>query len=84
MVQREGGIDQRYLLGAIGVLAGPFLVLFFVGESEQGEDEGPRPKRLRPTRSRTATRFPMPAGGRLRGPAQPLAFITGQRVGEEI
>ena len=39
VVQREGGIDQRYLLGAIGVLAVLFLVLFFVGESEQGEDE---------------------------------------------
>ena len=88
VVQREGGIDQRYLLGAIGVLAVLFLVLFFVGESEQGEDEEVEAEEA------PADAFangypvpPMPAGGAVRGPAQPLAFEKSppaQRVGEEI
>jgi NADH-quinone oxidoreductase subunit H len=31
----EGGLDRRYLLGAIGVVAALFLVLFFVGGEEE-------------------------------------------------
>ena len=42
VVQREGGIDQRYLLGAIGVLAVLFLVLFFVGRERAGRGRGGR------------------------------------------
>jgi NADH-quinone oxidoreductase subunit H len=49
-ISLEGGIDRRYLLGAIGVVAVLFLVMFFVGgeaeESAEGEelDEHGRPK----------------------------------------
>jgi NADH-quinone oxidoreductase subunit H len=89
VVQREGGVDQRYLLGAIGVLAVLFLVLFFVGESEQEEGEEKTTPEEEP-----ADAFaggypvpPMPAGGAVRGPAQPLVFEKSPpapRVGEEI
>jgi NADH-quinone oxidoreductase subunit H len=34
-VSLEGGIDRRYLLAAIGVVAVMFLVLFFVGENAE-------------------------------------------------
>jgi NADH-quinone oxidoreductase subunit H len=38
-ISLEGGIDRQYLLAAIGVVAVLFLVLFFVGGSEEGESE---------------------------------------------
>jgi NADH-quinone oxidoreductase subunit H len=48
-ISLDGGIDRRYLLAAIGVVAVVFLVLFFVGESGEeatgdrtGTDEEPR------------------------------------------
>ena len=57
------------------MLAVLFLVLFFVGESEQGEDEEAEAEEA------PADAFaggypvpPMPAGGPVRGAAQPLAF----------
>jgi len=37
-ISLEGGIDRRYLLAAIGVVAVMFLVLFFVGESAENAD----------------------------------------------
>ncbi len=40
-ISLEGGIDRTYLLAAIGVVAVMFLVLFFLGETEEEEeDEG--------------------------------------------
>ncbi len=38
-VSLDGGIDRSYLLGAIGIVAVLFLVLFFVGERENETDE---------------------------------------------
>ena len=38
-VSLDGGIDRSYLLGAIGIVAVLFLVLFFVGERENEPDE---------------------------------------------
>ncbi len=39
-ISLEGGIDRSYLLGAIGVVAVLFLVMFFVGEREEEAAEG--------------------------------------------
>jgi NADH-quinone oxidoreductase subunit H len=38
-VSLDGGFDRTYLLGAIGVVAVLFLVLFFVGEETEKEEE---------------------------------------------
>jgi NADH-quinone oxidoreductase subunit H len=64
------GIDRRYLLIGIGVLAVLFLVLFFVGEDEAAEEEHVEVAPL-------TGAFPvpaMPAGGPVRGAAAPLTF----------
>jgi NADH-quinone oxidoreductase subunit H len=91
-ISLDGDIDREYLLGGIGVLAVLFLVLFFVGESEEAaqapaEETEPTP----------ADAFaggypvpPMPAGGPVRGAARPLQYETsaprrsGDATGEEI
>ena len=88
-ISLDGGIDREYLLGGIGVLAVLFLVLFFVGETEEAEvapGESPEPV------DSFAGGFPvppMPAGGPVRGAAQPLVFekrepVTHAATGEEI
>jgi NADH-quinone oxidoreductase subunit H len=72
----EGGIDRDYLLGAAGVLLVLFLVLFFVGDSDSGEDEAARPADREPADA-FAGGFPvppMPTGGAVRGAAAPLSF----------
>ena len=85
----DGGIDRQYLLGGIGVLAVLFLVLFFVGETQEpaAEDDEAEP----PPFDAHAGGFPvppMPAGGPVRGAAQPLVFRRDASVtttaGEEI
>ncbi len=72
-ISLDGGVDRQYLLGGIGVLAVLFLVMFFVGDSaeedEEEEEEAPVDS--------FAGGFPvppMPTGGPVRGPAQPLVF----------
>ena len=81
-IRLEGGIDTQYLLGGIGVLAALFVVLFFVGEKEEGEVEG----RREPAGATTETYAggypvpPMPAGGAVRGPAEALRFDKGTPV----
>jgi NADH-quinone oxidoreductase subunit H len=64
------------------VLAAVFVVLFFVGEKEQGEVEGePRPGETpAPATEGGYPVPPMPAGGAVRGPAQALRFGTGSPV----
>jgi NADH-quinone oxidoreductase subunit H len=71
-ISLEGGIDRRYLLAAIGVVAVLFLVLFFVGENEEnaqsaaggpGGDEEPQ-------------EFDAFAGGY---PVPPMPVTTGKR-----
>jgi NADH-quinone oxidoreductase subunit H len=81
-IRLEGGIDTQYLLGGIGVLAAMFVVLFFVGEKEQGEVEGePRPGETpAPATEGGYPVPPMPAGGAVRGPAQALRFGNGSPV----
>ena len=84
-ISLEGGLDRQYLLIGIGVLAVLFLALFFIGERE----EEPEPASAEPVDAH-AGGFPvppMPAGGAVRGAAQPLSFPTRSTVatsGEEI
>ena len=69
-ISLDGGVDRRILLIAIGALAVLFLAMFFFGEQEPAEAEEPREQELR-------GRFPvppMPAGGAVRGAAEPLTF----------
>lgn len=72
----EGGIDRRYLLIGIGVLAVLFLALFFVGDSGEEPTEDRRAAD-RPGGAGASGGFPvpaMPAGGPVRGAAAPLTF----------
>ncbi len=84
-ISLEGGLDRQYLLIGIGVLAVLFLALFFIGERE----EEPEPASAEPVDAH-AGGFPvppLPAGGAVRGAAQPLSFPTRSTVatsGEEI
>ncbi|MGB0100118.1 MAG: NADH-quinone oxidoreductase subunit H, partial [Nocardioides sp.] len=69
-ISLDGGVDRRYLLIGVGVLAVLFLVLFFIGDkgADQEETEAVAP---------VPGGFPvppMPAGGAVRGAAQPLTF----------
>jgi NADH-quinone oxidoreductase subunit H len=70
-ISLEGGIDRQWLLIGIGVLAVIFLVLFFIGESE---DE---PESAEPVGTPGGFPIPpMPVGGAVRGAAQPLTFSS--------
>jgi NADH-quinone oxidoreductase subunit H len=71
----EGGIDRQYLLGGIGVLAALFLVLFFVGETDESEPDAQQTAAGSGSADGLAGAFPvppMPTGGAVRGAAQPL------------
>jgi NADH-quinone oxidoreductase subunit H len=70
-ISLEGGIDRQWLLIGIGVLVVIFLALFFIGESE---DE---PETIEATETPGGFPVPpMPAGGAVRGAAQPLTFSS--------
>ena len=74
-ISLDGGVDRRYLLIGIGILAVLFLALFFVGASEESETTEPAPD--------ATGGFPvppMPAGGAVRGAAHPLTFRTSPTV----
>jgi len=74
----EGTVDRRYLLMGIGVLAVIFLVLFFLGEPKEGDEE-----ETDDTVDAYAGGFPvppLPAGGAVRGAAAPLTFGSGGPV----
>ena len=79
----EGGLDRQYLLIGVGILAVLFLVLFFVGESEEGT-EAVAPEQAAEERPGFPVP-PMPAGGPLRGAAAPLTFESRRTAvaGEE-
>ena len=68
-ISLEGGIDRRWVLIGIGILAALFLVLFFVGED--AEEERPEAPAPHPGGFPVP---PMPSGGAVRGAAQPLTF----------
>ncbi len=70
-ISLEGGIDRQYLLIGIGVLAVLFLILFFVGDAKEQETEAAPAEA-----PRGFPVPPMPAGGAVRGAAQPLTFSS--------
>ncbi len=87
-IQLGGGIDQKYLLIGLGVMAVLFLLLFFVGEAE-GDEEAEEPAVEADPFAGGYPVPPMPSGGAVRGPAQPLVFekdtpTTTTAAGEEI
>ena len=63
-ISLEGGIDRSYLLGAIGVVAVLFLVLFFVGEKRGGGRRGASAGRGRAGVRRLRRGLPGPADAR--------------------
>ncbi|HEU4810864.1 MAG TPA: NADH-quinone oxidoreductase subunit NuoH [Nocardioides sp.] len=80
-ISLDGGIDRQYLLIGVGILAVLFLVLFFVGETQDEESPAEAP-------AGHPGGFPvppMPAGGAVRGAARPLTFESRSTVpaGEE-
>jgi NADH-quinone oxidoreductase subunit H len=80
-VSLEGGIDRRYLLIGIGILAVLFLVLFFIGDS-RAEEEEPRAEAASPVGGFPVP--PMPVGGPVRGAARPLTFATRTPVASSL
>jgi NADH-quinone oxidoreductase subunit H len=79
-VNLQGGVDRQYLLIGAGVMAALFVLLMFFGE---GDDEDGADEDDATTRDAFAGGYPvppMPAGGAVRGPAQPLRFDTGTTV----
>jgi NADH-quinone oxidoreductase subunit H len=68
------GIDRRYLLIGLGVLAVLFLVLFFVGDTTDEDTTGTSADERAPARPGSFPVPPMPEGGAVRGAARPLSF----------
>jgi NADH-quinone oxidoreductase subunit H len=78
-ISLEGGIDRRWLLIGIGALAVIFVVLFFLGDSQEETDEVEAV--ARPGGFPVP---PMPAGGAVRGAAQPLTFENRSPITEPV
>ncbi len=79
-ISLEGGLDRRYLLIGIGVMAVLMLGLFFFSEDEP---EKASPREVPGEDAGTTAGFPtppMPDGGAVRGAAQPLSFDTHATV----
>jgi NADH-quinone oxidoreductase subunit H len=79
-ISLDGGLDRRYLLIGIGVLAVGMIVLFFFGDEEEGADEERATREQAASGPRGFPTPPMPAGGAVRGAAQPLTFETSTTV----
>ena len=71
----EGGVDRQYFLIGVGVLAALFLVLMFFGgdEARRGAADESDTAAVDPFAGGYPVP-PMPAGGPVRGAAQPLSF----------
>jgi NADH-quinone oxidoreductase subunit H len=90
-ISLDGGIDRQYLLAAIGVILVVLLALsFWPGGKEEEEDAEEVSPEAEPARlgSQAFPTPPMPAGGAVRGGAQPLRFETstvpaGTRTGPQ-
>ncbi|MFD1947573.1 NADH-quinone oxidoreductase subunit NuoH [Nocardioides aestuarii] len=80
-LSQSGGLDRQYLLVGAGVIAGLFLVLFFVGE--EGQPEAAATGASDDAFSGGFPVPPMPAGGAVRGAAAPLTFDSGTTVRDE-
>lgn len=72
-ISLNDGIDRRYLLIGIGVLAVGFLLLFLFGEEAVDKDAPPAVAEATPGGFPVP---PLPAGGPVRGAAAPLTFDT--------
>jgi len=79
-INLQGGVDRQYLLIGAGVMAALFVVLMFVGESDDGADAAEEDPATRDAFAGGYPVPPMPAGGAVRGAAQPLRFDTGSTV----
>jgi NADH-quinone oxidoreductase subunit H len=79
-INLQGGVDRQYLLIGAGVMAALFVVLMFVGESDGGAETAEEDPAARDAFAGGYPVPPMPAGGAVRGPAQPLRFDTGSTV----
>ena len=70
----DGGLDRRQLLIGIGVLAAVFLVLFLIPEGKgKGQVAEEQDQPVEPPAGGYPVP-PMPAGGAVRGAAEPLVF----------
>jgi len=83
VISLEGDIDRTYLVAAIAVLLVLTVALMFLGEGKgKGEDRGEGDAIEREeAHDAFAGGFPvppMPAGGAVRGAAEPLTFATGR------
>ncbi len=81
IVTLEGGVDRSYLLAGAGVFLVLFLVLFFIGDSDEEDDNTARDDDAKV--DAFAGGFPtppMPVGGAVRGAAQPLTFVDRRRT----
>jgi NADH-quinone oxidoreductase subunit H len=72
-ISLNDGIDRRYLLIGIGVLAAGFLLLFLFGEEPAEKDAAPAVAEPTPGGFPVP---PLPSGGPVRGAAAPLTFDT--------
>jgi NADH-quinone oxidoreductase subunit H len=79
-ISLDGGLDRRYLLIGIGVLAVAMIALFFLGADEEGSEEDRRTRESADSAPGAFPTPPMPAGGAVRGAAQPLTFQTSTTV----
>jgi NADH-quinone oxidoreductase subunit H len=83
VISLEGDIDRTYLVAAIAVLLVLTVALMFLGEGKgKGEDRGEGDAiEHEEAHDAFAGGFPvppMPAGGAVRGAAEPLTFATGR------
>jgi NADH-quinone oxidoreductase subunit H len=82
-ISLDGGLDRQYLLAAIGVILVVLLALSFwpSGDKDEAEREerevSPEAEQAR-LGSQAFPTPPMPAGGAVRGGAQPLRFETSR------
>ena len=80
VVTLEGGVDRSYLLAGAGVFLVLFLVLFFIGDSEDDVVEVRDEEAEYDAFAGGFPTPPMPAGGAVRGAAQPLRFGDRSRT----
>jgi NADH-quinone oxidoreductase subunit H len=76
-ISLDGGIDRQYLMIGIGVCAVLLAAVFFFGDSGDEAEDRPADQAAGVGGFPTP---PMPAGGAVRGAAQPLTFETSTTV----
>jgi NADH-quinone oxidoreductase subunit H len=79
-ISLEGGIDRQYLMIGIGVCAVLLAGVFFFGDDGDEAEERKAAEAAARAGSEGFPTPPMPAGGAVRGAAQPLTFETSTTV----